>query len=159
MAKNESESVELVATETAEGLASILAGLSEAEGPSEQSIQDVKYSIVMEMLSAETEQDLWEELPRWSTKTSVGESFEIRDARAWRSKFEGDDGTKGAFLSCPAINLGTGEMGILNTSAMRVAGRIGWYKLHGKLPFRATVVSRGETDRGFPILDLELIEA
>lgn len=157
--KDEEIGVELVPADTAEGLARILAGLSEAEGSSETSIQDVKYQIVMEMLSAESETELWKELPAWSTKTSVGESFEIRDARAWRSKFEGEDGSKGAFLSCPAVNLATGELGILNTSAMRIAGRIGWYKLHGKLPFRATVVKRGETERGFDVLDLELLEA
>lgn len=154
----ESESVELVPADQAEQFAAVLAGLAETDA-AETSTQDMKYQMVMEMLSAETEQDLWKELPRWSTKSSVGMSFEIRDARAWKSKIVQEDGQTGAFISCPAVNLETGEMGILNTSALRIAGRIGWYKLHGKLPVSVTVIEKGTTAKGYPILDLELVEA
>ena len=157
MAKTAEPSVELVATDDAETLAKILAGMQEAETPSKEAAQETRFQIIAGILSAETEDELWKELPTWSSKFVVGESFRIVDAHAFRSKFEGEDGSKGGFLACRAINLATGEQGILNTSAMRLAARIAWYKLNGRLPVKLTVVQKGETDRGFPILDAELV--
>lgn len=164
MAKDEQEeggSVELVTIESPEQIARLLAGLQEFEQSEEEATargQEAAYEIVMQMLAAETEEELWRELPRWSSKDCVGETFRITDARPWRSKYKGANGTQGAFLSCSAVNVATGELGIVNTSAMRIAGRILWYKLHDRLPVTLTFTKVGETAAGYTILDAELAE-
>lgn len=156
MAKDTS-SVELVVADDAETLAQILAGMAETEKPSAEQAQETRFEIIAGILSAETEDELWKELPTWSSKDIVGRSYEIVDAHAFRSKFVGPDGTVGGFLACRAIDLETGEQGILNTGAMRLAARIGWYKLKGLLPVSLKVVVRSTTADGFKILDGELV--
>lgn len=144
--------LELVAP-TAEALAEVLSGMREAPELSDDDRERMRFSIIAELLAAETEEELWRELPTWSSKDVVGQTFEIRDAHAYRSK-------KGAggFLACSALNLETGELGIFNTGAMRLAARIGWYKLHGRLPVRLTIVVRSTTADGNTILDAELVQ-
>ncbi len=142
---------------TADKLAEVISGMTEID--STASVVETKHRIVAEMLAAETEEDLWRELPTWSSKDSVGKSFEIRDVRGvFASRFEdADTGTKGGFIACSAVDLETGEAGIFTTSALRLAGRIGWYYMHGKLPIKLTVIERGQSSGGYPILDAEKI--
>jgi hypothetical protein len=148
--------LELVSTER---LAEVIAGMTEIDATAD--ITRTKYRIVAEMLAAETEEELWKELPTWSSKNSVGESFEITDIRGvFKSRYpDPETGTAGGFLACSAINLGTGEPGIFTTSALRLAGRLGWYHAHGKFPVRIRVVKRGESSGGFDILDGEKLDA
>lgn len=145
--------VELVRTDDAESLAMVLAGMGEVEVSSPEEAQATRFAMIAELLAAETEDELWRELPTWSSKDYVGAAFEIHDARAWRSKFA----DAGGFLSCPSVNLATGEQGILNTGAGRLAARIGWYKLHGKLPVKLEIVERSKTADGYSILDAKLV--
>lgn len=146
--------LELVSTDK---LAEVIAGMTEIDATAD--IQKTKYRIVAEMLAAETEEELWQELPTWSSKNSVGDSFEITDIRGvFKSRYpDPDTGLSGGFLACSATKLDSGEVGIFTTSALRLAGRIGWYHQHGKLPVKLTVVQRGESSGGFPILDGEKI--
>lgn len=152
------QQVELVQFADAKELAELLSGLVSAGEPTEEEMEAMRFSIILEMAAAETEEDLWREVKTWSSKDVVGTAFEIRDARAWRSKYPSESGKTGAFLSCPAVNLDTGEVGILNTSAMRLSGRIGWYKIHGQLPVQLRVVQVSESSRGRPIIDGRRIE-
>ncbi len=157
--KEEEMSVELVRTDDAVEVAHALAGLADFEPQVQQSTEDARLDIVMQMLSAETEEDLWKELPRWSSKDSIGKTFRVTDARLWKSKFVNESGKQGAFLSCPAVDLETGEVGILNTSAIRLASRILWYKMHGGLfPLEIEIVSMGDTAKGYPIIDARKLE-
>jgi hypothetical protein len=153
------ESVELVVAPTAEALAEVLAGMRDAPEPSAEEQAQTRLGIILEMLAAETEDDLWRELPTWSSKDSVGATFKIVEVHAYRSKFKDNQGHQGGFLACRAVNLSSGEVGILNTGAARLAARIGWYKLNGRLPVTVTVVERGETADGYTILDAELVDS
>lgn len=158
--------LELVDTDR---LAEVIAGMTEIDATAD--ITKTKYRIVAEMLAAETEEELWQELPTWSSKNNVGRSFEIRDIRGvFKSRYpDPETGTAGGFLACSAIALDDGargpegetatkgEVGIFTTSALRLAGRIGWYHQHGKLPIRLLVVERGKSSGGFSILDAEKI--
>ncbi len=147
--------LELVGTDK---LAEVIAGMTEIDAAAD--ITRTKYRIVAEMLAAETEEELWSELPTWSSKNSVGDAFEITDIRGvFKSRFpDPETGMAGGFLACSAIKLDTGEAGIFSTSALRLAGRIGWYHQHAKLPVKLRVVQRGESSGGFPILDGEKLD-
>ena len=158
MAANESPSVELVKADDAQTLAEVLSGMAEVEQVTPEEQQEIRFRMIAELLSAETEDDLWKELPTWSSKDAIGVEFEITDAHAWRSKFGATDGeAPGGFLACNATRMDTGEVGILNTGAMRLAARIGWYKIHGRLPVRIRIVERSKSANGYPILDAELV--
>lgn len=152
-----SESLELVPITSAHQLAEILSGMLEAPEPSAEELQQARYGIIAEMLTAETEDELWRELPTWSSKDSIDETFEIHSAHAWRSRYENEQGQRGGFLSCRAVHLDSGEEGILNTGAMRLCGRIGWYHLHNRFPIKLRVVEIGQSSRGYPILDARLL--
>lgn len=154
------DSVELVQFETAKDLAELLSGIRQAAEPTEEELEAMRFAIVFEMASAETEEEMWKEVATWNVRDNVDRAFEVRDARAWRSKYVNPrtGARSGAFLSCPAIDLESGELGILNTSAMRVCGRIGWYKVHRQLPVRLRIVVIGESGQGFPIYDARRIE-
>lgn len=154
----ETPGFELELATTPNELAELLAGLRDAPEQTAEEAQAMRYGIIAEMLAAATEEDLWRELPTWSSKEVIGDTFEIRDVAAYRSKFKGQDGTTGGFLACRAINTATGEVGILNTGAARLAARIAWYKLHDKLPVRITVVERAKTADGYVIVDAELAQ-
>jgi len=155
-------------------LAEVIAGMTEID--TSEALVQTKYRIVAEMLAAETEEELWKELPTWSSKSNIGKTFEITDVRGvFKSRYpDPDTGLAGGFLACSAVAVDgangspdpeTGEIGetsepgtvgILSTSALRLAGRVGWYHQHGKLPITLTIVKRGESSGGFPILDGEL---
>lgn len=149
--------------------AEVIAGMTEVDAAAD--VSKTKYRIVAEMLAAETEEELWQELPTWSSKNNVGHSFEITEIRGvFKSRFpDPDTGMAGGFLACSAVALDdgatgpegqtatAGEVGIFTTSALRLAGRIGWYHQHGKLPVKLSVVKRGESSGGYPILDGEKI--
>jgi hypothetical protein len=105
-----------------------------------------------------TEEDLWKETATWGTKSNIGVVFEVRSLRGvYPSKFKAEDenGAQGKFVAWEAVNLLTGEVGILNTSAMRINRKLAWYYDHGKLPVKVEVVKRGESSNGFDILDID----
>lgn len=135
-------------------LLDVLAGKASLETAS-ASKKEITARIVSDMLSAQTEEDLWREIPTWSSKASVDTTFEITDVRGvYESRITNDDGEKGWFVCFDAVNLETGEVGILTSSAARICGRVGWYYDHGMLPQRFEIVTRGESAGGFPILDV-----
>lgn len=155
--------LELVSTDR---LAEVIAGMTEIDAAAD--VTRTKYRIVAEMLAAETEEELWQELPTWSSKNNVGHSFEITEIRGvFKSRYpDPETGLAGGFLACSAVAIDgavgaegqtaeAGEVGIFTTSALRLAGRIGWYHQHGKLPVKLAIVKRGESSGGFPILDGE----
>ena len=158
-----------------DNLPGVIAGMTELDSAS--SLMETKARIVAEMLAAETEEQLWTELPTWSSKHNVGKTFQITAVRGvFQGRFEDPDtGTKGGFIACSAVAVDganpspdengeigepspAGTSGILSTSALRLAGRIGWYHMHDKLPVTLTIVKRGETAQGYPILDAELVK-
>jgi len=118
---------------------------------------EVSARIVADMLLAESEEDLWRETPTWSSKGHVGQVFEITGVRGvYESRFEDSDtGEKGWFVCFDAVNLLTGEVGVLTSSSARICGRVGWYYDHGKLPQRFEIVTRGQSAGGFDILDVD----
>lgn len=104
-----------------------------------------------------TEEDLWRETPTWGTKSNVGFEFEIKGLRGvYPSKFSNDDtGEKGQFVAWEAVNVLTGELGVLNTSAMRINRKLAWYHDHDAFPVKVEIVKRGESANGFDILDID----
>lgn len=104
-----------------------------------------------------TEEDLWRETPTWGTKSNVGFEFEIKGLRGvYPSKFASDDtGEKGQFVAWEAVNVLTGELGVLNTSAMRINRKLAWYHDHDAFPVKVEIVKRGESANGFDILDID----
>lgn len=110
-----------------------------------------------EAQSIESEEDLWKEVPTWGTKSNVGFEFEIRGLRGvYPSKFAKDDGSEqGQFVAWEAVNLVSGELGILNTSAMRINRKLAWYHDHAAFPVKVEIVKRGESANGFDILDID----
>ena len=139
-------------------LAEVIAGMTEVD--SKADLLQTRQRIVAEMLAAETEEELWQELPTWSSKTSLGEQFEITDIRGvFKSRYpDPDTGIAGGFLACSATKLDTGEVGIFTTSALRIAGKLGWYHQHGRFPVKVEIVKRGESSGGFDILDVDKID-
>ncbi len=117
---------------------------------------EITQRIVAEMLLAQTEEELWQEVPTWSSKSSVGEVFEIGDVRGvYESRFEDSEtGEKGWFVCFDVVRLLTGEIGVLTSSSARICGRVGWYYDHGQLPQRFEIVSRGQSAAGFDLLDV-----
>lgn len=163
---------ELVLVKTSE-LAAVIAGMAEVE-PTTATAQETRYRMVTEMLAAETEEDLWTELPTWSSKDNIGKTFRIDDVRGvFRSRFDGDGAT--GFIACSAVDVlgdanakvgddekratAAGEAGVFSTSAVRLAARIGWYEQHNAFPVTLRVVKRSETPEGYPILDAVKVDA
>ncbi len=137
-------------------LLDVLAGKAPLEvvGPSKK---EITARIVKDMLMAETEEDLWREVPTWSSKSNVGFIFRVTDVRGvYESRFEdADTGEKGWFVCFDAVRLETGEIGVLTSSAARICGRVGWYYDHGMLPQDFEIVTRGQTAGGYDILDVD----
>lgn len=145
---------------SASKLAEVLSGMSEAEVTQTSTPQETSYRIIAEILNAETEEEMWRDLPVWGSKASVGKVFEVQGVRGvFRSKYERDDGGTGGYLACNAVDVETGELGILTTSAIRVAARVGWYLEHDAFPVTLELYKRGETQAGFDILDARKVDA
>lgn len=156
---DDSSSLEIMPIESVEQILAVFSGSESAPEPTEEERQRAQIAMLAEMLNAESEEELWRELPTWSSKDFVGDQFRIDACRAYRSKFKTASGGTSAFLSCRAVRLATGELGVLNTSALRLVGRIAWYYTRGKLPVTIEIVKRGETADGYTIVDAELVEA
>lgn len=117
----------------------------------------VQESIARRILTAETEEEAFAELPTLSTKDAVGMVLEIRDLRIFRSRYNGG---AGGFAACDAVVVETGEEVILNTSAAKIGAKLVWLKMHDALPRRVRVIElAGETAAGFKVLDLETVAA
>lgn len=111
-----------------------------------------------EAKTIESEDDLWAETPTWGTKSNVGFEYEIRGLRGvYPSKFTSEAGEQGRFVAWEAVRLETGELGILNTSAMRINRKLAWYHDHDAFPVRVEIVKRGESANGFEILDIDKV--
>lgn len=111
-----------------------------------------------EARSIASEEDLWAETPTWGTKSNVGVEFEIKGLRGvYPSKFTDGEGEQGKFVAWEAVNLLSGELGILNTSAMRINRKLAWYHDHNAFPVKVEVVKRGESANGFDILDIDKV--
>ena len=154
-------------------LAEVIAGMTEID--SKADVVQTRYRIVAEMLAAETEEELYRELPTWSSKNNIGRSFEVGEIRGvFKSRYpDPDTGLAGGFLACSAVAIdgamqtvdgdelvesAAGEVGIFTTSALRIAGKLGWYHAHGKFPVKVEIVKRGESAEGYAILDVEKID-
>ena len=147
--------VDLVKVESSK-LAEVISGMSEFEVENTTSAEETGYRIMAEIMAAESEDEMWKDLPTWSSKNSVGMVFKIGEIRGvFKSKFpDPDTGKSGAFLACTATDTESGELGVFTSSAIRVCARLGWYHEHDAFPVVVEVIKKGETDKGFPILDL-----
>lgn len=137
-----------------EAIRDILTGAADYEVP-DADADVIAYDQLNRLLFAESEEQLLEEVPTWSSKDSVGQEFRIvENGRLWPSSYVNENGKKGAFLSVQAMS-GDGEMGVFNTSSPRIAGKLVWYAQHGMLPAVFRVVQIGQSSKGRPILDIE----
>lgn len=151
-----SQALEKVSTDQ---LAQVLSGLGEGEITSTSTAEEVSYRIISEILNAESEEEMWRELPVWGSKDSIGKTFEVHGIRGvFRSKFDNPNGNKG-YVAASVVDTETGEAGVLTTSAVRVGARLGWYHQQGAFPVTVQVIKRGETGEGYPILDLAKVDA
>lgn len=155
-----SESVALEPEMTRDQLArirDIFSGAVEYE-VEEVDAQAIAGETLNRLLFADSEEQLLKELPTWSSKDHVGETFVIHPrGRVYRSSFVNENGNKGAFLSMQAVDA-NGELGILNTSSPYIVGKVGWYATQGRLPAPMKITQRGESSKGRPILDIELAQ-
>lgn len=136
----------------------ILTGAAEYELP-EVDTSAIAAEQLNKILFAESEEEMLAEVTTWSSKDSIGLTFRIwPKGRLWPSKLVQQNGRKGAFLSVQALEKKSGEMGIFNSSSPRIVGKLTWYAKHGVLPAFFTVVTRGESSNGFPILDIDKVE-
>lgn len=151
-----SQALEKVGTDK---LAEVLSGMGEAEIASTTTAEEVNYRIIAEILAAETEAEMFAELPVWGSKDSVGKTFVVENVRGvFRSKVDNPNGNKG-YLACSVVDTETGEAGILTTSAVRVAARIAWFQQHQAFPVTLEIYERTKTEEGFSILDARKVEA
>jgi hypothetical protein len=140
-------------------LAEVLSGMGEAEIESTATPQETSYRIIAEILAAESEDEMLAELPVWGSKDSVGKTFEVQNVRGvFRSKVDNPDGNKG-YLACTVVDVETGEVGVLTTSAVRLAARIGWWHEHDAFPVTIEVYKRATTEQGFDVLDCRKVDA
>lgn len=116
--------------------------------------------LAAEAMRAETEEDLDRQVPTFSSKSCVGEVFEIIGLRGvYPSKFrDADTDEKGQFVSWGAVRLLTGEIGILNTSSGRINAKLGWHYDHGNLPARFEIVVRAQSTDNFDVLDVDKVK-
>ena len=145
-------------TADTKAIAQVFAGVADYEPASVDSAQ-VTAAIFEQLANAGSEAELWKEPTTWSSKDAIGTVFAFGPrGQIWPSKFAGENGQKGAFLSVEAVDVETGEAGIFNTSSPRIAARLAWYARQPKgMPITLRVVKRAESSQGYPILDLERV--
>ncbi len=91
----------------------------------------------------------------WAAKDSVGQAYELRRLNLHASRFEG--GTP-VFASVDAIDLTTGEIGVLNTSAVKHLAKLYVMARDHAFPVRVRITQAFRPSAGgFYPLDFELI--
>ena len=151
MAKKET-STDVAVIEDPEQMAAVLAGLQEMEV---QDASEFNAAQILRILTADTEEEAFHETQAYSSEDLIDVPLEVYAAKLLPSQFNNG---KGAFVAADIVRLDTGERCILTSSASRVAARICWLQIHGKLPRRVVVTVLSEqTARGFRLLGLELV--
>jgi len=96
------------------------------------------------------------ELPLWAAKDSVGSSYELRRLNLHASSFEGGSAV---FGSVDAVDLTTGEVGVLNTGSVKHLAKLYVMARDHAFPVRVRITqSIRPTAGGFYPLDFELLE-
>lgn len=148
-----------ISTEDLGLIRDVLTGQAEYEVP-EADASAISADILNRLLFAGSEEELLADMPTWSSKENVGRDFRVLPAgRLWPSSYtNAKTGRKGAFLSIQAVDVETGEVGVLNTSSPYIVGKFAWYAKNGGLPGVFRIVARGESSGGFPILDVDKVD-
>ena len=98
----------------------------------------------------------FKEPPLWSAKDQTGTPYELRRLNLHASKFEGGGPV---FASVDAVDLSTGEVGVLNTSAVKHLAKLYVMARDHAFPVKVRITqSIRPTAGGFYPLDFELIE-
>ncbi len=96
------------------------------------------------------------ELPLWAAKDSVGSSYELRRLNLHASSFEGGSAV---FGSVDAVDLTTGEVGVLNTGSVKHLAKLYVMARDHAFPVRVRITqSLRPSASGFYPLDFELLE-
>lgn len=146
-------STELVTIDDPEtALAALIRG--EAVEASDPAI--VAEAIARRILFAETEAEAFSDISTWSSKDNVGKAYEVHDCVVLRSTF--GDG-KGGFLAIQVVDLDTGEVGVLTTSATKIGAKLLWLRLHDAFPRKVRIVqAERASSNGFYPLDIETVD-
>ena len=152
MAKDEAPSAALALLDNPEQVALALADLEhDIELASETNVQA---AIIRKLAMSTTIEEALAETPTMSMSDAVGVSFLINSVAVMRSAYGSG---QGAYLSCDAVNLDTGEQLILNTSG-KVAGRLWAIGRLGGLPMKVRIktLKDGPPGQGNPC-DIEAL--
>lgn len=94
--------------------------------------------------------------PLWSAKDQTGTPYELRRLNLHASRFEGG---VPVFASVDAVDLTTGEVGVLNTSAVKHLAKLYVMARDHRFPVKVRITqSIRPSAGGFYPLDFELIE-
>ena len=152
MAKDEAPSAALALLDNHEQVALALADLEhDIELASETNVQA---AIIRKLAMSTTIEEALAETPTMSMSDAVGLAFLINSVAVMRSAYGSG---QGAYLSCDAVNLDTGEQLILNTSG-KVAGRLWAIGRLGGLPMKVRIktLKEGPPGQGNPC-DIEAL--
>jgi len=152
MAKDEAPSAALALLDNPEQVALALADLEhDIELASETNVQA---AIIRKLAMSTTIEEALAETPTMSMSDAVGLAFLINSVAVMRSAYGSG---QGAYLSCDAVNLDTGEQLILNTSG-KVAGRLWAIGRLGGLPMKVRIktLKDGPPGQGNPC-DIEAL--
>ncbi len=95
------------------------------------------------------------ELPLWPAKDNVGQSYELRRLNLHASSFEGG---APVFASVDAVDLNTGEVGVLNTGSVKHLAKLYVMARDHSFPVRVRITQAlRPSASGFYPLDFELL--
>jgi len=155
-----SETEERVELDTTHGEQEELAAFKAALLTGELEV-DIDPAVVMRRIAEQIVEspDLaaaFKEPPLWSAKDQTGTPYELRRLNLHASSFEGG---APVFASVDAVDLTTGEVGVLNTSAVKHLAKLYVMARDHAFPVRVRITqSIRPTAGGFYPLDFELLE-
>ncbi len=95
------------------------------------------------------------DLPLWAAKESVGSAFELRRLNLHASSFEGGSPV---FASVDAVDLNTGEVGVLNTGSTKHLAKLYVMQREHAFPVKVRITQALRPSAGgFYPLDFELL--
>lgn len=151
MSDNEPMETPVVEVEELTDLALVERAILGGEITVEVDPEAIAREIVRQIIAAPTADDAMAEVPIFHAKDCVGQQYELRGVRWWPSKKA--QGPK-VFASAPVVNLRTGEVGVLTTSAYKHLAKLVVLAREGAFPRKVEITTTSDpTGAGFWPLD------
>ena len=115
----------------------------------------VMQRIAADIMDAPDLEATFRDKPLWAAKDNVGNAYELRKLNLHASSFEGGGPV---YASVDAVDLTTGEVGILNTGAVKHLAKLYVMSRDHRFPVRVRITqSIRPSGGGFYPLDFELV--